>query len=75
MKRSIGWTGAAAAALLVAGCDRDKPVGGVSADEAAQLNNAAEMLDASPDGLTAPPGMEPANGAESEAGASGNAQN
>ena len=61
MKRSIGRMGVLAATLLVAGCGPAKPVGGVSADEAAQLNNAAEMLDASPDGLTAPPGMEPAN--------------
>ena len=66
MRRSIGWTAALAAALLLAGCGRDKPVGGVSPDEAAALNNAAEMLDASPDGLAAPVGMQPANGAESE---------
>ena len=32
-------------------------MGGVTADEAAQLNNAAEMLDASPDGLSAPENM------------------
>ena len=75
MKRSIGWTGALAAALFLAGCGRDKPVGGVSADEAAALNNAAEMLDASPDGLAAPAGMEPANGAESESGSMDNSQN
>ena len=49
-----------AAALVLAalsGCGRrggDQGVGGVTADEAAQLNNAAAMLDASPDSLAAP---------------------
>ena len=75
MKRSIGLTAALAAALSLVGCGRDKPVGGVSADEAAALNNAAEMLDASPDGLAAPTGMEPANDAESESGSMDNSQN
>lgn len=44
------------ALALLAGCGQgsDQGVGGVTADEAAQLNNAAEMLDASPDGLAAP---------------------
>jgi hypothetical protein len=32
-------------------------VGGVSAEEAAQLNNAAEMLDTSPDSMVAPEDM------------------
>ncbi len=67
MTRSIGLAAALALALL-GGCSDDKPVGGVSADEAAALNNAAEMLDASPDGLAAPTDMQPANGAESESG-------
>ena len=75
MKRSIGGTAVLIAALLLAGCGRDKPVGGVSPDEAVALNNAAEMLDASPDGLAAPVGMQPANGAESEGDASDNTQN
>jgi len=46
------------AAGLLVGCGggENQTVGGVSADEAAQLNNAAEMLDASPDGLAAPEG-------------------
>ena len=49
---------ALAALALLAGCGGgvSESVGGVSADEAAQLNNAAEMLDASPDGLAAPEG-------------------
>jgi hypothetical protein len=43
------------AALALAGCSGhdDTPVGGVSPDEAAALNNAAEVLDASPDSLGA----------------------
>lgn len=46
-----------AALVLLAGCggnDDKASVGGVTAEEAAQLNNAAEMLDASPDSLAAP---------------------
>jgi hypothetical protein len=42
------------AACALAGCGHDDtPVGGVSPDEAAALNNAAEVLDASPDSLGA----------------------
>ena len=42
-------------AFALAGCGGhdDTPVGGVSPDEAAGLNNAAEVLDASPDSLGA----------------------
>ena len=41
------------AALALAGCHGhdDTPVSGVSPDEAAALNNAAEVLDTSPDSL------------------------
>ena len=53
------------AAMMLAACDRNKPVGGVSPEDAAALNNAAEMLDASPDGLAAPEGLQPGNDAES----------
>ena len=56
MKRSL----AVMAILgLLAGCGSkgDESVGGVSPEEAAQLNNAAEMLDASPDSLTVPEDM------------------
>jgi len=49
---------AIAATLLLAACGGDDtPKGGLSADEAAQLDNAAEMLDASPDSLAAPEDM------------------
>jgi hypothetical protein len=59
MERRLGLVAVLAAGLL-AGCgggDESQGVGGVTADEAAQLNNAAEMLDASPDGLAAPEGV------------------
>jgi hypothetical protein len=58
----------AAAGLLVAGCGEggNDMVGGVSPAEATQLNDAAEMLDASADGLAAPEG-EPVD-TESESG-------
>jgi len=58
MERRIGWIAVLAAGLLTAcGSSESQSVGGVTADEAAQLNNAAEMLDASPDGLAAPDGV------------------
>jgi hypothetical protein len=58
MARKIGLVALLAAGVLSAcGSGESETVGGVSADEAAQLNNAAEMLDASPDGLAAPEDM------------------
>lgn len=55
-RRSIAALAALAALTMVSACggSKDQAVGGVSADEADQLNNAAEMLDTSPDSLTAP---------------------
>ena len=45
----------AALAMAMAACgSRDEANGGVTAEESAGLNNAAEMLDASPDSLVAP---------------------
>ena len=46
--------GAAAAVSLLAGCGGGDGEGGLTADESKQLNEAAEMLDASPDSLVAP---------------------
>lgn len=66
MMRSFGTTGLAAALLLLTGCNDSKPVGGLSAEDAAALNNAAEILDASPDGLAAPEEPEPANDSEGD---------
>jgi len=58
MIRSVATLSALAALMLLIGCgDNGAEVGGVTAEEAAQLNNAAEMLDASADGLTAPEDM------------------
>ena len=52
----------AAACLSATGCGQggNETVGGVSPAEASQLNDAAEMLDASADGMAAPEG-EPAD--------------
>lgn len=60
MKRSIPAFPVLSALALLAGCGGGKneaEVGNVSSQEAAQLNNAAEMLDASPDSLAAPEDM------------------
>lgn len=61
MRRSFAAIPALAALILLAGCgggDNEARVGNVSAEEAAQLNDAAEMLDASPDSMTAPENMQ-----------------
>lgn len=60
MKRSFATLPALAALTLIAGCgggDNEAGVAGVNSEEAAQLDNAAEMLDASPDSLAAPENM------------------
>ena len=59
MRRSFV-TPALAALTLLAGCgggDNEAGVADVNSQEAAQLNNAAEMLDASPDSMAAPENM------------------
>lgn len=56
MRYGLGMAMLGACLLAACGSGEDKGVGGVTADEAAQLNDAAEMLDASPDGLAAPEG-------------------
>nr|WP_295370980.1 hypothetical protein [uncultured Sphingosinicella sp.] len=48
------WVGPAAALALLAGCGGGGGEGGVTADESKQLNEAADMLDASADSLVAP---------------------
>jgi len=55
-RRSIAALAAMGVLLTLGACNRhnDQSVGGVTADEADQLNNAAEMLDTSPDSLSAP---------------------
>lgn len=53
MRHSIGLAVVAAVlALAACGGNNDNP-GGVTQEESEQLNNAAEMLDASPDSLVA----------------------
>lgn len=63
MKHSIG-LGIVAAVLGLAACGSREGAGGVSAEEARQLNEAAEMLDASPDSLVANEQVGLGNGEE-----------
>ncbi len=53
MKNSIGFVVVAAVLALGACGGNDEGEGGVTAEESQQLNEAAEMLDASPDSLVA----------------------
>jgi len=71
-RRSIAALAALGVLLTLGACNRhnDQGVGGVTADEADQLNNAAEMLDTSPDSLTAPEDA-PLGNADAEADGSG----
>ncbi len=71
MKHSIGLAVAAAVlALGACGGGEEQRAGGVTEDESRQLNEAAEMLDASPDSLTVSEGTELGNGeAPAETGA------
>ena len=64
MKSLIGLA-ATAALLALAGCggsEAEQGAGGVTAEESQQLNEAAEMLDASPDSLAVTEGAELGNG-------------
>ena len=54
MKHSVGLAVMAAVLALGACGGGEKNPGGVTQEESEQLNNAAEMLDASPDSLVAP---------------------
>jgi hypothetical protein len=59
MRRSFATLPALAALALLAGCggDNEAAVADVNSGEAAQLNSAAEMIDASPDSMAAPENM------------------
>lgn len=54
--------GAAGLLMLLAGCGGSGEESGLTAEESKQLNEAAEMLDASPDSLVAPDGTGLGNG-------------
>ena len=54
MRRAFAAIPALAALVLLVGCSEEPGVENVSSEEAAELNNATEMLDASPDSMTAP---------------------
>ena len=62
MKQSIGFAVVAAVLALGACGGDDAGEGGVTAEEAQQLNEAAEMLDASPDSLVAANDTDLGNG-------------
>lgn len=67
MKR-IWIIAAMSACTMLAGCgSSDESTGGVTAEESRQLDNAAEMLDASPDGLAAGEDTPLGNGEEAAA--------
>ncbi len=55
---------AAAALATLSACGGDENAGGLSAEENRELNNAAEMLDASPDSLVASEDSALGNGEE-----------
>ena len=63
MKNSIGFAVIAAVlALAACGGGEEQGTGGVTAEESKQLNEAAEMLDASPDSLVISNEAELGNG-------------
>jgi hypothetical protein len=62
MKRIWSIAALAACAMLTGCGERDS--GGVTAEESRELDNAAEMLDASPDSLVASNDVELGNGEE-----------
>ena len=66
MKHSIGLAVAAAVLALGACGGNEQSSGGVTQEESEQLNNAAEMLDASPDSLVAPDETGLGNGEEAD---------
>jgi hypothetical protein len=66
MKTSL--TVMAALTLLATGCNRESEPGEVSAEQEQGLNEAADMLDASPDSLAAEENVMLGNGEEAQTG-------
>jgi predicted small secreted protein len=67
MRKTIGFAALAAGAAMLAACGGDEGAGTPTAEENAQLNEAAEMLDTSPDSLVASDNAELGNGEEESA--------
>lgn len=76
MKKLGLFTMFAAVSVALAACGEKKDEGGLTAADNQELNNAAEMLDASPDSLVASDDVALGNGEstalDAEANASGN---
>jgi hypothetical protein len=60
--KKLGIVIVATAALALAACGAKKDEGGLTASDNQELNNAAEMLDASPDSLVASDNVALGNG-------------
>ena len=52
MRQAIGWSTMAAALVMLTACGGDDGAGGVTREEAKQLNEISETLDTSADSLT-----------------------
>jgi len=52
MRQTIGWSALAAGLAMLAACGGDDGAGGVTPEEAKQLNEISETLDTSADSLT-----------------------
>ena len=62
--KTMTMAAAAAALAMLTACGGEENAGGLSAEENRELNNAAEMLDASPDSLVATDDAALGNGEE-----------
>ena len=67
MNRTIGIVALLAATAALSACGSKKDPNMPTDEETQQLNNAAEMLDASPDSLAANQDVAPSNGDEANA--------
>jgi predicted small lipoprotein YifL len=67
MKKTIGAASLLMALAALSACGAKKDPNALTSEENRQLDNAAEMLDASPDSLTANDDVAPGNGDEDNA--------